>query len=668
MAFNGESVRDNDTGMMVCELDWDDQWGLIRPMLQQRLAGLYSQACVPIGGALSRPDDASPCIPTSNASPMEASTVTPEQASPGAPKTSETTLELAPRLGSSKRRHAPPSHTRTSSLRATTAATTVRATAATATAAPSVSAMTAAVSASTTTATSTTVVRVVLLPHLLLDHGSRRGSLPPRRLQSRVLALLDGVELARAARIVADARHVLPVAPVGVGVVIHQPALEELGAVTPVPAQVLGEEARDVLATAVGHEAGVDELDHVGVNQRHPRARGRPPNKRVFAVRQRVGRLPLVRLGLRRARRNLLLDPAERKEVRAKLPADKVEVVAPQQLKQDPVAATLGVARGCVKLRGALCDQPRREQTVCERRSKLGAVVGTQHLVARLLVVRRGRRLCAAKVVFEAFERLGLAAAVGEGRVRHIECGWRRGDFGEQLLVAQHGLVEQRLHQVLFHGLLAVEPLCALGREAEAAGRIVDLHLGERLELIGCGDGLAEHVRRLDLLAEVGEDVRELFDGEAEVARVDERLALEQLERTLEVGEDGVEAALHVDLLGVDLAAEVRSIRWGDNGNQEQEVDSLCAVDARAPDAEFARLGKLRAALAAALLAGLFEVGEARDLYMALVPDVDGEDVGDGLLECGGRGRWLGAEVEDGVVVEAEIVAKHRDEHVACHV
>ena len=185
-----------------------------------------------------------------------------------------------------------------------TAAASVSAPASTSTAAAS----SASSAASTTTIAASTMVRVVFLPHLLLNHRPARVFPPipftilspgvvskllrhllqpwdPRGnvLSGRViiLALFNRVELPRTARVVADACDVLPIAPVGVGIVVDEPALEEFGAVLPVPLKILCEEGGDVLAASVGHEAGEDEFGHVGVDEGYACSCSRPPDKRI---------------------------------------------------------------------------------------------------------------------------------------------------------------------------------------------------------------------------------------------------------------------------------------------------------------------------------------------------------------------------------------------------
>lgn len=137
--------------------------------------------------------------------------------------------------------------------------------------APSSSPTTApsAPSTASTTVAASPMVGVVFLPHLLLNHRPARVFPPipftilspgvvskllrhllqpwdPRGnvLSGRViiLALFNRVELPRTARVVADACDVLPIAPVGVGIVVDEPALEEFGAVLPVPCEIFGEE------------------------------------------------------------------------------------------------------------------------------------------------------------------------------------------------------------------------------------------------------------------------------------------------------------------------------------------------------------------------------------------------------------------------------------------
>ena len=69
--------------------------------------------------------------------------------------------------------------------------------------------------------------------------------------------------------IVPDTTDVLPVAPVGVHVVVDEHHLVVLRAVAPVDVKVLGEEAGDVLARAVGVVARVVEFALGGVDEAH---------------------------------------------------------------------------------------------------------------------------------------------------------------------------------------------------------------------------------------------------------------------------------------------------------------------------------------------------------------------------------------------------------------
>ena len=52
---------------------------------------------------------------------------------------------------------------------------------------------------------------------------------------------------------------------------------------------------------------------------------------------------------------------------------------------------------------------------------------------------------------------------------------------------------------------------------------------------------------------------------------------------------------------------------------------------------------------------------------MALIPHVDGQDVGDGLFKVGVGRCFRRTEVEDRMIVKTQVVAQKCDEDVACH-
>jgi hypothetical protein len=59
----------------------------------------------------------------------------------------------------------------------------------------------------------------------------------------------------------------LPVAPVRARVIVDKFGLKDLGAGAPVDAEILGQEAGDVLPAAIRHEARLGKLAHVGVDE-----------------------------------------------------------------------------------------------------------------------------------------------------------------------------------------------------------------------------------------------------------------------------------------------------------------------------------------------------------------------------------------------------------------
>jgi hypothetical protein len=137
--------------------------------------------------------------------------------------------------------------------------------------------------------------------------------------------LLDGVEAAPAAGVGAAPGDVEPVALVAVHVVVDELGLEPRGAGPPVAAEVVDEVAGDELAQAVRHEAGGGELAHGGVHQRLAGLAAAPAGRRRG-----------------RARRGLLAEPGGAVQAPAVLEVQEAEVVAPQQLEPQPVAAVAG--------------------------------------------------------------------------------------------------------------------------------------------------------------------------------------------------------------------------------------------------------------------------------------------------------------------------------------
>lgn len=162
-----------------------------------------------------------------------------------------------------------------------------------------------------TSVSSTTKVGVMLMPHLLLQHGLTwvisqfcTSRLRPRMMSKLlthqlqlsdpssnilspiivILALFDRVKLSRTPWIIANACNILPIGPVGVGIVIDQPSFEKFRSVSPVPAEILCEKGCYVLSSSIAHEPGLNELDHVGIDHGHTCFCCCPPNKRVSLV------------------------------------------------------------------------------------------------------------------------------------------------------------------------------------------------------------------------------------------------------------------------------------------------------------------------------------------------------------------------------------------------
>ncbi len=206
--------------------------------------------------------------------------------------------------------------------------------------------------------------------------------------------------------------------------------------------------------------------------------------------------------------------------------------------------------------------------------------------------------------------------------------------------MAEDGLVEERREEVFLDGVFGTKLL--LAREAVYTRCILHLNaFGERLELRRRRQRLAEHMGSFHLLAEVCKHIGQLLNWKTEVARVDERLALEQLERTLELGQNRIESLLHIHLLRVDLAPKIhrfhRIALIPDRLDQRRHdalgctcehgeiasdgaktlaqvkhalVDKLGSVDTGTPDAQLARLGELRLTFAPTRLAAFSRLGK----------------------------------------------------------
>ncbi|KAI3486496.1 hypothetical protein L1887_49897 [Cichorium endivia] len=540
-----------------------------------------------------------------------------------------------------------------------------------------------------------------------------------------VLGLLDGVELARGARVVADAGDVLPVAVVGGGVVVDEVRLEELGADAPVVAEILGEEAGDVLTAAVGHEARLAQLEDVGVDKGDAGAALEQTRHLVLgAVLERIPLVPPALLHLlgRLAWIGGALEAAEVVQKVAKLFGHKEKVVAPEQLETHPVRI-LVLAKLLLVVVERLPDLARRDASVGEEGRHLGAVGVADEVVARLLVAGDGRRVGLAparrvgrlapdKVPVEAVERRRLAATQrkGGGGVALLEqCARLEG--GRELRVVERG--EEEAEDVV-EGDLAF--LLVLGLE-RARGEAVDIDLVRDVERIvgGAGharrEGLelgwrrldgADHVgaERLYLFAERGEDVGRLAALEGKVGRMDEGLAVDELDGdagALELFHDGVfnvdlgvghlllePDTLHVGAVGLEGADEVGDDVFGD-AEADEEVGA-CGAEARTDvvdglgDESGAEAAGLPEAVLLCTRLGTLAVvaGQTAELHLSLVKDKDGEEVVCGGAEerlifelaevyglfCGGDDGFGGLVgiVEEGIVVDAEVEAEEADE------
>lgn len=211
-----------------------------------------------------------------------------------------------------------------------------------------------------------------------------------------VLRLLENVEKPEAPRIVADASGVVPVAPVAAHVVVDQQGLEPLCAHVPVDAQIFGQEAGHVLAAAIGHEARGGQLSHIGVHE----------GKARFAARPQLEARPVF------FPRDLdALEPRCPKDLVAVLETDKAEIVAPQQLKDQPVG---GVVGGAIVFVGEhlVVDVAGGETAEGQPRRELGGIVGPQHAVAGFFV--DAEAIALPKIVLEPRQARRLAPPKGQ--------------------------------------------------------------------------------------------------------------------------------------------------------------------------------------------------------------------------------------------------------------
>ena len=95
-----------------------------------------------------------------------------------------------------------------------------------------------------------------------------------------------------------------------------------------------------------------------------------------------------------------------------KLEADKLEVVPPDELKQDPVGGLVGHLRPLVLL-DLVVDHPGRKAAVCQPGTELGRIVLTNKAISGLLVSCHG--MASPKVVLESRQARALSASEGEG-------------------------------------------------------------------------------------------------------------------------------------------------------------------------------------------------------------------------------------------------------------
>ena len=96
-----------------------------------------------------------------------------------------------------------------------------------------------------------------------------------------------------------------------------------------------------------------------------------------------------------------------------KLEADKLEVVPPDEFKQDPVGGLVGHLRPLVLL-DLVVDHPWRKATMGQPGTELGRIVLTNKAISGFLV--RCHRMASPKVVLESRQAGALSASEGEGR------------------------------------------------------------------------------------------------------------------------------------------------------------------------------------------------------------------------------------------------------------
>lgn len=216
-----------------------------------------------------------------------------------------------------------------------------------------------------------------------------------------VKGLLDGVEDASVAtRVVAHTSHVLPVGPVGRHIVVDEHTLVPLCSIAPVDAEVLGEEASNILPGSVGSVPCVVELSLRRVDQAHAGgALEESVNDSSDLLRSRflvnssrllVGRLPLLLVlsgGPLKAR--------DSKELGTKLPGAQPHVVSPQQLESYRLGALvlasakasgsdIGLIRAILKLHKLLVDGTSRDAAKSQVSRELGTVIDSEKPVPSL--------------------------------------------------------------------------------------------------------------------------------------------------------------------------------------------------------------------------------------------------------------------------------------------
>ena len=95
-----------------------------------------------------------------------------------------------------------------------------------------------------------------------------------------------------------------------------------------------------------------------------------------------------------------------------KLKADKLEVVPPDELKQDPVGGLVGHLRPLVLL-DLVVDHPWRKATMGQPGTELGRIVLADEAISGFLV--RCHRMASPKVVLESRQAGALSTSEGEG-------------------------------------------------------------------------------------------------------------------------------------------------------------------------------------------------------------------------------------------------------------